>query len=540
MAHLTTLPNEILHNILQWLPPRDLGSLPRVCRALRNFVNENQKLCQDIYLHNFDLPPDDDKLDWQAELHDVVRLENICRREEVEDKANELSFVYEVVNRLLKQASSAGYAVETSDTQYASRNADFLKGLFEEELNRVAFFQKSSLFERVYRSQHHQLSSVSLSKEQRQQSAKLHCLYGKPILKIGRLRSARTYPYACSKVYDIRQYTTQTRWGPFMDDGSDRVDWEKVEAILIVLGNNIYAKKLTRLFNDVWDNPFSGSWRGSFISSPKPDISSLDAVDPYGVTGTWYRIVCFLDYNDFFSYNFTNPDRDEYPLHTLDVGEATRLILMRIHVTKIEQAEPDSEYSTELPIVHYEGVSRPLDDSWDDNASSDLRAKEFTLKGTVGLTKEGEVRWTSVSIFQGHERWKSEGVQVGGVRSARGVIGNWFDRQLTLFTFFASRDYDPHGPCGPSAFWKASDSETARGSHAVLPRNFLLWSALIQMEDSDDPEGDMEYTMENEEEEEDDDSESEPVANELPELLLDAELEIIEITHHIEEPSSGV
>lgn len=55
-------------------------------------------------------------------------------------------------------------------------------------------------------------------------------------------------------------------------------------------------------------------------------------------------------------------------------------------------------------------------------------AKDFPSKGTVGLTREGEVRWTSVSIFHGHERWKSEGVQVGGVRSARGVIGNWFDR----------------------------------------------------------------------------------------------------------------
>lgn len=55
-------------------------------------------------------------------------------------------------------------------------------------------------------------------------------------------------------------------------------------------------------------------------------------------------------------------------------------------------------------------------------------AKDFNSKGTVGLTREGEVRWTSVSIFHGQERWKSEGVQVGGVRSARGVIGNWFDR----------------------------------------------------------------------------------------------------------------
>ncbi|KAL6836509.1 hypothetical protein J3E69DRAFT_373520 [Trichoderma sp. SZMC 28015] len=522
MAHLTTLPNEILHNILQWLAPKDLESLPRVCKALHSFVKGNQKLCEDIYIHHFDSPPDDDaRLDWETELHDIVKLENICHRDNVEDKEGELSFVYKVVTRLLKHASPASHAVETSDTQYASRNADFLNTIFEDESNRKAFLQKSSLFERVYRTQHHPFPA--LDKKQQQESAKLHCLYGKPILETGRLRSARTYPYACSKVYDIRQYTNRTRWGPFMDEAGDlKVDWEKVEAILIVLGSNIYTKKLTRLFNDVWDSPFSGSWKGSFISSPITDQSSLDAMDPYGVTGTWYRIVCFLDYNDFFSYNFTNPERDESPLHTLDVGEATRLIIMRIHVTKIEQAGPDSEYSSDLPIVHYEGISRPLDDSWDDNASSDLR-------GTVGLTKEGEVRWTSVSIFQGHERWKSEGVQLSGPKSGK-VIGNWFDR-----------DYDPHGPCGPSAFWKASDSETAHGTHAVLPRNFLLWSALIQMEDSD-PEGDMEYTMENEEEEEEDDSESEPVANELPELLLDAELEIIEITHHIEdhpEPSSG-
>ncbi|KAL7937961.1 hypothetical protein V8C35DRAFT_290407 [Trichoderma chlorosporum] len=519
MAHLTALPNEILHNILQWMAPRDLGSLPRVCRALDSFVKDNQKLCEDIYMHHFDAPPDDERLDWQTQLHDVVRLENICRRQHVEDKENELDFVYEVVNRLLKQASSAGHAVETSDTQYASRNAGFLKALFEDEANREAFLQRSSLFERVYRSQHHQLPSVLLDKKSKQASAKLHCLYGRPILKTGRLRSARTYPYACAQTYDIRQYTTQTKWGPFMDDEDQalHVDWEKVEAILIVLGSNIHTKKLTRLFSDVWDNPFSGSWKGSFISNPNTDKSSLDAMDPYGVTGTWYRIVCFLDYNDFFSYNFTNPERNESPLHTLDVGEATRLIIMRIHVTKIEQAEPDSEYSTDLPIVHFEGISRPLDDSWDDNANSDLR-------GTVGLTKEGEVRWTSESIFQGHARWRSESVHIGGPRAAGPVIGNWFDR-----------DYDPHGPCGPSAFWKASDSETAHGTHAVLPRNFLLWSALIQMEDSDDPEGDMEYTAENEDEDEDDDSESEPVANELPELLMDAELEIIEITHHIEE-----
>jgi hypothetical protein len=52
----------------------------------------------------------------------------------------------------------------------------------------------------------------------------------------------------------------------------------------------------------------------------------------------------------------------------------------------------------------------------------------MTEQGTVRQTPEGQIRWTTFSIFHGEERWRSEGVQVGGLRSARGVLGNWFDK----------------------------------------------------------------------------------------------------------------
>ena len=52
----------------------------------------------------------------------------------------------------------------------------------------------------------------------------------------------------------------------------------------------------------------------------------------------------------------------------------------------------------------------------------------LTEQGTVKLTPQGEVRWTTWSIFNGEERWRSEGIQVGGVQSARGVLGFWFDK----------------------------------------------------------------------------------------------------------------
>ena len=56
-------------------------------------------------------------------------------------------------------------------------------------------------------------------------------------------------------------------------------------------------------------------------------------------------------------------------------------------------------------------------------------AQWLTLsKGSVRQTPEGEIRWTVFSIFHGEERWRSEGIQVGGIRSARGVLGNWFDK----------------------------------------------------------------------------------------------------------------
>jgi hypothetical protein len=78
------------------------------------------------------------------------------------------------------------------------------------------------------------------------------------------------------------------------------VDWEKVEAILVTLSYNLHTKRLmTGDFKEVWDNPFAGSWAGSFANvvtgPPKAPPSSLELQDPYGVTGTWYRVCtpCF-------------------------------------------------------------------------------------------------------------------------------------------------------------------------------------------------------------------------------------------------------
>ncbi|TDZ65108.1 hypothetical protein CTRI78_v003629 [Colletotrichum trifolii] len=548
MLHLSLLPAEILHHIFSGLEPRDLGRLPRTCRFLNSYVKGNQALYKDVYLNALDTPASAD-LNWEQEIRDYARLSLLCTSDNVNEKTDELPFVYNTVTRLLRNAASTGETQNEAGTHAASRNAAALARFFREEPARLAFLCRSFIFERARSESGHGSSTTATSSsvtarnssssnnrrnlrqpatptEAHQQSAKLHCLYGRPILNCGRTRSSRVYPYACSKVYDLRHYTQRTKWGPFRDDDSGMVDWEKVEAIMVVLGANIRAQNLTaKVFSNLWERPFAGSWRGSYVPSPQRGVRDLDAEDPYGIAGTWLRIVCFIDYNDFFGYNFPigNALPRDVPREPLDVGEATRLIVMKIHVTEIQP--PGEEDGKDLPVVHFEGISRSIDDSWDENANSDLR-----VKGTVRLTKEGEVRWITFSIFSGHPRWRSEGIQIGGVGSARGVAGHWFDT-----------DYDPHGPCGPSAYFKVSDrSPNSKGDdqqinfHDFLP----IMDFNVDMEGDEEDDEDFvvgEWGEDDDDEELDEEDDREAMALDLA-ALSSEDVEILDFLtngHHM-------
>ncbi|KAK4244563.1 hypothetical protein C7999DRAFT_35078 [Corynascus novoguineensis] len=344
-------------------------------------------------------------------------------------------------------------------------------------------------------------------REAYQLSAKLHCLYGwglgigdgarpgampAPAVESGEMRRramyaarqrAGVYALACAKVYDLREHTPGTKWGPFLEEEEGkgvRVDWEKVEAILVVLGTDIRCKGLERfpIFWYFWGSAFAGTWGGSYIPWSKDkeqgkdgEVKELDRMDPYGVAGSWLRVVSFLDFDDFFDFNHPGVDNlpRDVPRPPLAIRQATRLILMRIRVDKVEP--PSAGDHPDHPVTYFRGFSRALDGAWDDNAQADIR-------GTVRVTPEGEVRWTSYSMFHGEERWKSEGVQLGGIRSARGVVGTWFDK-----------DFNPQGPCGPTAFWKISDREdTGTGPKVLLEDLFPLIADDMEDELADEDE----------------------------------------------------
>lgn len=363
-----------------------------------------------------------------------MRCQKILQSSDVEVKRSHFDFVASTVEVLLKSSA---------ETPQSSLNVAHLISLFTSQTSVDAILCSSSLFSRAGTGKQVPASTEAL----RQLSAKLHCYYGVPVDPVGR-RSFSTHPYARSYVYDLRNYTDKTEWGPFRDDGSMRVDWEMVEAIMIVLGYNarVFGERTGGRFTPgVWNEPFSGIGRSGLSVSclstlpNEPDIP-LELKDPYSISGAWMRIVCFLDYNDLYDFNFASERiPGDQPRGPLTIGEEIRVIVMKLKITKLEA--PGQFDNQALPIAHFTGTSRSLDASWDPNANSRIR-------GTVMLTPEGEVRWTSISIlYGGEERWRSEGIQIGGLRSKRGVIGTWFDK-----------DYDPHGPAGPTAYWKLSDN----------------------------------------------------------------------------------
>lgn len=349
MATLLELSHELLHCVFVEVSPTDLSSLSGTCRYLHSYIRDNKLLHKDMYVRRYDQPKFD--ADWETRLHGLVKLEKLLDSGNRQVKRDALQFAASHINYLL-ETSSPG-----SD---ANLNTRLLAKHFADTANIDALLCSSTLFARAGGEDQYPATTEEL----RQSSAKLHCMYGVPIDEIPsrssfhiwrpdvqlspsactrlQTRPRVTHTYARAKVYDLRQYTDATLWGPFRDDGTHRVDWEKVEAIMIVLGFNLrrFSDRTDGRFPFIWSTPFAAATPNSFKSHPldvppsteNPELDakqlkirelalSLDAQDPYGVTGTWMRVVCFLDYNDLYAFNFprgqaTPADEIRQPIDT--------------------------------------------------------------------------------------------------------------------------------------------------------------------------------------------------------------------------------
>jgi hypothetical protein len=186
----------------------------------------------------------------------------------------------------------------------------------------------------------------------RQASAKLHVQYGTPIFYPRRGRYAQVYPYAVSMVYDLRNYKEESLWGPYLEDGKASVDWEKLEAVMIVLGWNlrVFTEQRDGVFGprSVWREPWVGASPWSYEEMQGiPEVVEEGVVDPYGVQGTWMRVVCFLGMITSLPF-LSNPFG-----HWLDVGFAVAEMLMRkISTTSSPTTSPRRTRTPSPPPPH--------------------------------------------------------------------------------------------------------------------------------------------------------------------------------------------
>lgn len=100
-----------------------------------------------------------------------------------------------------------------------------------------------------------------------------------------------------------------------------------------------------------------------------------------------------------------------------------------------------SVFETSTPTLSFIGTSEPLAFAGTFTSSTHPSVMaERSIRGSVSRTPEGEVFWSYIIRYGGEDKWKMQGIQIGGARSRFGILGTW-----------STAEGDERGPHGP--FW---------------------------------------------------------------------------------------
>ncbi|KAI6045179.1 hypothetical protein EDC04DRAFT_2638904 [Pisolithus marmoratus] len=224
-------------------------------------------------------------------------------------------------------------------------------------------------------------------------------------------------------VYDLRNYCRENDWGPFWKNGC--VNWVHVESIMNVLSSNL-AELSEPSQIDI--RPPCGLEATRAYSAPGATTRNLK--DWAGVEGTWGRYISFMDHRNFRLDGGAFFERARY-------GEVTCLLDLTLHLVEPDaipdyytlESFPESD-DPRYPTLYFSGTS------------VGIQGNENEVIGSAYMNGVGVVRWRFASVYDNHLLWSSEGVQVGGIASAAGVVGSW------------TSVYHEHGPFW---LWKISN-----------------------------------------------------------------------------------
>ncbi|KAK7457796.1 hypothetical protein VKT23_010136 [Stygiomarasmius scandens] len=203
----------------------------------------------------------------------------------------------------------------------------------------------------------------------------------------------------------------------------------------------------------------------SVQDSVSDEDSLVDGWDWAGVEGKWTRAVTWMDYRDLLEHSLRNisPLASHADLnHHID--DTRRVFHMNLRITGYSKVDPPATTNAStngdpanapdelspldklvyaLPVIHVEGNFRPVND----NASfGDTYLDTRRITGTVRMVGEGAVWWHLVTSFEsGEQEWAMEGVQIGEIGSALGVVGLW-----------TGAEHERGDPIGASWTWRTA------------------------------------------------------------------------------------
>ena len=274
------IPSEITEHALVLSHPRDVASFAQTCRSARALVYEarDQHLWRRLFLEQ---PYDDPRhprftldgfdhtseVDWKKLLQKRVYAMRVIQK--IDSRPPELEGALDALVSVIKNLPAMP---ETPDS---SKDLAWLSQLVREH----NVFRDSSV-----------TSSWSAGEQQRLAELWTYIGWRDTVRdKDARvLTSERNVARAFT--YDMRNYSEETLWGPFLPGKKCPVNWKHIQALITVVFCNL---------NDLgalWHDTRPPSNLDALRPYSAPRCHNRDPRDWAGVEGTWRRYVCFMDY----------------------------------------------------------------------------------------------------------------------------------------------------------------------------------------------------------------------------------------------------
>ncbi|KAG2345310.1 hypothetical protein BDR05DRAFT_880443 [Suillus weaverae] len=430
LSRVFQIPSEITEHALTLCHPRDVASFSQTCRKARGLVygSPDQYLWRRLFLlFPFDdprqIPPpfqEDGQFNWRKELFRRMEAQSIACR--TSSTLEDLLTAIETFISVVRSAAPVTWGHE----RVSSPNL-----LWVVEVLQSTNMLRSPLLLPEW-------SNQSLARLRAYLALTLDEYDDDDVAGKGTLKSIRTKSRC--QVYNLQNYHQDNDWGPFNITAGE-VNWIHIESIINVVSMNLSDRP-----ND-WPDTRPRYGLEATRAYSAPGTTALATGDWAGIEGHWRRYVCFMDYRYDVCLPCNSPSTDVAYFDTPNFEEVVRLVELKLTLIDAQAIPevymldrfPDSPYK-HYPTLYFTGSS------WG------IQGNEATVVGSVAMSEGGVVRWRFVlqcpNTYHAHFAiiFSSEGVQIGGIASAFGVIGAWTGIR-----------HDHRDPVGPFWLYKVED-----------------------------------------------------------------------------------